>query len=99
LPPKDVDNLKKPKTKPTVVEPAADKTIVNDDDNSAVIDRSEPTSGGYVPTPEEEAEIRERENAQAEADERAKRGEDVQAEQQTGGRRGRGGNKEFNLGE
>ena len=97
-PAKDVDSLKKPRTKPTVVEPA-DKTIVNDDDNSAVIDRSEPTSGGYVPTPEEEAEIRERENAQAEADERAKRGEDVQAEQQTGGRRGRGGNKEFNLGE
>lgn len=75
------------------------KPIVNDDVNNQVIDKSEPVSGGYVPTPEEEAEIRERETAQAEADERAKRGEDVQAEQSTGGRRGRGGNKEFNLGD
>lgn len=106
IPPKNVDELKKPRQpKKTVDEPATpatpatNKTIVNDDDNSAVIDKSEPVSGGYVPTPEEEAEIRERENAQAEADERAKRGEDVQAEQPTTGRRGRGGNKEFNLGE
>lgn len=98
-PAKDLDSLK-PKTKPktNTVEPATDKPIVNDDVNNAVIDKSEPTGGGYVPTPEEEAEILAREAAQAEADERAKRGE-VQTEQPTGGRRGRGGNKEFNLGE
>jgi len=100
IPPKNVDELKKPRQpKKTIDETATDKTIVNDDVNNQVIDKSEPATGGYVPTPEEEAEIRERENAQAEADERAKRGEDVQAEQSTGGRRGRGGNKEFNLGE
>ncbi len=98
--PTPVESLKKHrKAKEVADETATDKTIVNDDDNSAVIDKSEPATGGYVPSPEEEAEILAREQAQAEADERAKRGEDVQAEQPTGGRRGRGGNKEFNLGE
>jgi hypothetical protein len=102
--PTNVESLRKPRKTKEVVDQAqdiadqtaTDKPIVNDDVNNEVIDKSEPVGGRYVPTPEEEAEILRRE--QAEADELAKRGE-VQAEQQTGGRRGRGDNKEFNLGE
>jgi len=82
-PAKDLDSLK-PKTKP--------KT------NEVTPVVEQPQAKGFNPTPEEEAEILRREQEQAEADELAKRGE-VQTEQPTGGRRGRGGNKEFNLGE
>lgn len=100
IPPKNVDELKKPRQpKKTVDEPAtATATAATPATDNEVVEQQQ-ASGGYVPSPEEEAEILAREQAQAEADERAKRGEDVQTEQPTGGRRGRGGNKEFNLGD
>jgi hypothetical protein len=95
-PAKDLDSLKQ-KTKPKAnpVEPTT-ATVAIDNEATSVVEQ--PQAKGFNPTPEEEAEILRREQEQAEADELAKRGE-VQTEQPTGGRRGRGGNKEFNLGE
>ena len=103
VPPKpvSVDELRKPRQSKKQVDPVTDdesdqqqgtepepKTVVVEPEDK------QPQAKGFEPTPEELAEIKRREMAQAEAEERARFGEPepVAVEQPTSRRGARGGN-------
>lgn len=98
VPPKNVsvDELKKPRQPKKQVDPVTDELDqqqVSDSEPKTVAeepeDKQPASTGGYVPTPEELAEITRREVAQAEAEERARFGDPVPvAVEQTTSRRG-----------